>query len=446
MSIKSYMQRIMASSDDPRCQRLKQYLLTGGIILGGIGVYTFVQHARSERVPSQKVSEKETVPLSTPYEAVSSQEMWVNRVHKEAELAKSEAKAVRDENQMLAKKIDVMEKLFQSSPSFKAPSDRAASGDPDVGAEAIRPQDPKATSTLDPVPLQGGTGFAPPEGFDASVSSQRSSAQDRADDKLFGVTSESVKSSKFLSLSLPQDQRSILKNTSNYVPAGSYARAVLTSGVVASTALQSSAHPQPIVMRLIDDGHLPRGFRSTMNQNVLIGACYGDLSAERVLCRLETMAWVEENGVTVEKKVEGWIIGEDGRPGLRGEVVDRSGDAVKDTMIAGLLSGLGQFLRADATSSVYPVSPFGQTNALSSGRALTGAATQGASSALDKLAEFSIKRAEQMQPVILIASGRVVDVVFKQGVDIRPEIAVHNPNLALTPQSQPQKETTHAPY
>jgi len=37
--------------------------------------------------------------------------------------------------------------------------------------------------------------------------------------------------------------------------------------------------------------------------------------------------------------------------------------------------------------------------------------------ALDKYADFYIKRAEQMQPVIQVAAGRKVDIVFTQGVD-----------------------------
>jgi conjugal transfer pilus assembly protein TraB len=153
---------------------------------------------------------------------------------------------------------------------------------------------------------------------------------------------------------------------------------------------------------------------------------------------------VEEDGVTVEKKVEGWLIGEDGRPGLRGEVVDRSGEAVRDTMIAGMLSGLSGFLKTEASSSVYPVSPFGQTNALRGKQALGSAASAGAGNALDKLAEFSIKRAEQMQPVILIASGRVVDVVFKSGVDIRPEPAP--PSLTLIDQKQNKEQKNDDNY
>jgi conjugal transfer pilus assembly protein TraB len=86
-----------------------------------------------------------------------------------------------------------------------------------------------------------------------------------------------------------------------------------------------------------------------------------------------------------------------------------------------MLSAAANFLKYEATSSTYPMTPFGQTNALSKEGALKGAAASGAGNALDKLAEFSIKRAEQMQPVILVASGRVVDVLLKSGVSLAPE-------------------------
>lgn len=396
--------------------RLKQHLLLGGVVALGLLVYYFIQGSSDQPRHVADQAKKEPVTLATPYEAINPQDLWVNRIQKEAESAKSEVKAVREENQLLAKKMELMEKILQGSALLKGQEGASNLEDPNAGSQDLMP---------------------PSFSSEGSQGKNTTTSQDKEDDKLFGPTPSS---SKFLQLSVPEESRLVLKNIHNYVPAGSYARAVLTSGVVASTALQASSQPQPIVMRLIDDGHLPRGFKGTLNQNVLIGACYGDLSAERVMCRLETMAWVEENGVTVEKKVEGWIIGEDGRPGMRGEVVDRSGQAVRDTMIAGMLSGLGQFIKSESTSSVYPVSPFGQTNALSGQRALAGAASNGATSALDKLAEFSIKRAEQMQPVILIASGRVVDVVFKTGVDIRAEVAA--PSLTLIDQKQPPKEST----
>ena len=42
----------------------------------------------------------------------------------------------------------------------------------------------------------------------------------------------------------------------------------------------------------------------------------------------------------------------------------------------------------------------------------------GASSALDRLSQYYIDRAEQLQPVIQVAAGQVVDIVFTQGTFI----------------------------
>lgn len=43
----------------------------------------------------------------------------------------------------------------------------------------------------------------------------------------------------------------------------------------------------------------------------------------------------------------------------------------------------------------------------------------GTGNALEKLADFAIKRAESMSPVIVVASGRVIDVVFRKGFNLR---------------------------
>ena len=428
--MRTLLKKLTSSTDDPDRMRRKQYVMMGGILAAGLSVlYLITQRPLETFHEPQKEDRKETARLETPFEAVNPRDVWVNRVQKEAEEAKAEAKAVREENQMMGKKLETLETLLMKGGML-------------LGKQEGEGFSPPAASGVPPL-LPGkdtqGQKFSPPMDTPPALPLKEGREDDpKGDDRLF----DDKPPSKIFHKGLSGNGGALLKNIDNYVPAGSYVRAVLTSGVVASTALQASSQPQPIVMRLVDDGHLPRGFESAMRDNVLIGACYGDLSSERVMCRLETMSWVEKDGVTVEKKVEGWLIGEDGRPGLRGEVVDRSGEAVRDTLIAGMLSGLSGFLKTEATSGVYPVSPFGQTHALKGKQALEGAASTGAGNALDKLAEFSIKRAEQMQPVILIASGRVVDVVFKSGVDIRPDLAT--PSLTLVDQKQnPNKEQKH---
>jgi conjugal transfer pilus assembly protein TraB len=46
---------------------------------------------------------------------------------------------------------------------------------------------------------------------------------------------------------------------------------------------------------------------------------------------------------------------------------------------------------------------------------LSASASSGTSHALEKYADFFIKRAEQLQPVLQVAAGREVDIVFTQG-------------------------------
>ena len=55
-----------------------------------------------------------------------------------------------------------------------------------------------------------------------------------------------------------------LKTVDNYIPAGSFAKAVLLSGVDAETGLNSSSDPEPVLIRIIDHGTLPRKFKSDL--------------------------------------------------------------------------------------------------------------------------------------------------------------------------------------
>lgn len=209
----------------------------------------------------------------------------------------------------------------------------------------------------------------------------------------------------------------------NYVLKGTYAQAVLLSGLAVSTAVSSQSNPQPLKIKLLDSGNLPRGWKSKLKDAELIGSCYGDLSSERAMCRINSISFTESDGTGVEIKVEGWVFGEDGAPGIRGKVVDRAGEVARESLLAGILGGMANFLQAKANNSIYPVSPiYGQVNSMSGEEMLKGAAGSGASNALDKLAEFSIKRAESMQPVIMVNGGRRVDVLFKEGFSLKPNV------------------------
>lgn len=237
-------------------------------------------------------------------------------------------------------------------------------------------------------------------------------------------------------ISLEEDEEDE-KNVEEYVTSGSFARAVLMTGVVVGTGTNSASSPEPIMLRLVDKGIFSKEYNTKqLKEAILIGSCSGDISSERARCRLETLSLVNRDGKIIERSVEGWLIGEDGRPGVRGVIVDRSSDVARMAVVNGVLGGMAQFFQNQATNSVFPISPItGQQYALKGSKALQGGAYAGAGNALEKLADFAIKRAEGMSPVIMISSGRVVDVVFRKGFSLKKDVAVVK-NIGINPPTQ----------
>jgi conjugal transfer pilus assembly protein TraB len=215
----------------------------------------------------------------------------------------------------------------------------------------------------------------------------------------------------------------VKKDIKDYITTGSFARGVLLTGAVVGTGTNNAAAPEPIMLRLVDTAIFSKGNKTEqIKEAILIGSCSGDISSERAKCRLETVSLLNRNGDIIEKAVEGWIIGEDGRPGIKGVVVDRSSDVARMAVLNGVLGGISQFFQNQATSGMFPISPItGQQHALKAKDSLKGGIYAGAGNALEKLADFAIKRAESMSPVIVVASGRVVDVVFRKGFDLKQD-------------------------
>lgn len=209
-----------------------------------------------------------------------------------------------------------------------------------------------------------------------------------------------------------------LKTIDNTIPAGSFASAILLGGVDASTSIQASTDPRPILLRLTDPGTLPRHFKSDLFGCHVLAASYGDISSERVFMRLEKLTCTEvKTGEIVEMNVSGYVAGEDGRAGLRGTVVDRAGESVRHAAIGGFLGGLGNVFSQPTNPLTYSLnSGLAQSNPMTSGSIIKQGLAKGAGTALEKYADFYIKRAEQMQPVIQVQAGRIVDIVFTQGV------------------------------
>ncbi len=204
------------------------------------------------------------------------------------------------------------------------------------------------------------------------------------------------------------------KHVSFEIPAGTVVKAVLVSGADCSVAVQKPTGPNMVLLRPLDNGHLPRNVRVPLKGSVIIGSAIGDISSERVYIRAERMSLVERGGSFSETELSAYISGEDGREGMRGVVVDRSGQIVLRAAFAAFLQGASQGAEAALHTKAFEH----MAEKVPGLEGLRYGPVQGSTTALNKMTDYYIKRAEQLQPAIQIAAGRVVDVIFTKTVKI----------------------------
>ncbi len=196
----------------------------------------------------------------------------------------------------------------------------------------------------------------------------------------------------------------------------SFTRGTLLGGLDAPTGGQSQSNPHPVLIRLSDNSVLPNRFRGEYRDCFVIAAGYGDISAERAYLRTENLSCVRADGMALEVKIQGSVYGEDGKVGMRGRLVTKQGQMLANALLAGVVSGIGQGLAMSSTT--YSTSALGTVATTSGTDAFVAGMGTGVSKALDRLAQYYIKLAENTFPVIEVDAGREIDVVITKGVRI----------------------------
>ncbi len=208
-----------------------------------------------------------------------------------------------------------------------------------------------------------------------------------------------------------------------WLPSGSFIPAMLLSGVDAGTGTGSSL-PYPVLMRLTDPAVLPNFAKMDVAECFVIGAAFGDLPSERAYIRTETLSCLRRGGgiVTIDGDLKGHAIGEDGKLGLRGRVVSKEGAIIARSLLAGFLSGLGQtfrpritlaptFLGSPQDEQSFQLPPLGDT--------LQAAAISGIGRSMELLAQYYLRQAQNLYPIIEINAGRQVDLVVLKGMPLK---------------------------
>ncbi|EWY36153.1 conjugal transfer protein TraB [Skermanella stibiiresistens SB22] len=197
------------------------------------------------------------------------------------------------------------------------------------------------------------------------------------------------------------------------IPSGAILSGTLITGLDAPTGQGARQEPFPILLRVKREALMPNRFRADIRECFLLMSGYGELSSERAIMRGETVSCVRADGVPAEAEFRAYAVGEDGKAGIRGRLVSKQGQMIGNALMAGFADGIGKAF------DVKPV-PVISTSAGRSGQyqdnfstdSFRSAGVSGVSSALDRIATWYLKQADEVFPVIEVDAGRQVDVVL----------------------------------
>jgi len=205
-----------------------------------------------------------------------------------------------------------------------------------------------------------------------------------------------------------------------YLPP-SFMEATLLSGLDAPTTTSGKNNPVPVLLRIKDLAVLPNKVKANLKGCFVLAEGRGNLASERVEVRLLTLSCVSKNGeAVIDQAVKGYVVDEDGKAGLRGEVSAKMGAMLARSALAGFLGGVGNAVRSSAMD--YQTTALGtQTQVFSSSDASHIARAGiggGISEASKNLQKFYLQLAQQTLPIIQVGATKIVTVVISEGVKL----------------------------
>lgn len=206
----------------------------------------------------------------------------------------------------------------------------------------------------------------------------------------------------------------------NYVPTGTFVTAVVTGGADANAGVSGQGDTAPIVFQTVNQGILPNGEKSKLNDCTITGSTYGEISSSRGIVRTHRMSCIQPDGGILDIPVKATAFNF-GRNGIRGTTILKNGDIVEMAGISGILTGIGE--TGQALSQTTTPTALGPSQTVNGSDALINLLGNATSSVGSKLADYYIKLAELYHPIVEVNPGAVVNIVFLEGFPLDPLLA-----------------------
>lgn len=204
-----------------------------------------------------------------------------------------------------------------------------------------------------------------------------------------------------------------------FIPAGSQFDGVLLNGLDAPTSGIAKQHPVPSVMRIKTDAILPNRYRYDVKECFAMISGFGELSTERVQFRTVVLSCIRNDGGVIEAKIEGYVVGEDGRLGMRGRLISKQGQIIAKSFVAGFFSGIGQAM-APVSVPQLNTNPGGtqQVQTPNIGALTTAGTARGIADSSRQISQFYMDMAREMTPVVEVDANRHATIILEKGVEM----------------------------
>ncbi len=363
---------------------------------------------------------------------------------------KAQLKEQSDKNTRLAKELEELRSRREAPPSIarSSPVDTAILSQPLpppqgglAGRQVLGPPNPglhAAATQLNPAPMPPAAPpareleiitFAPGGGPPSSPVTPAAPATNTPEVLGF-PTDEKAR----------QYGRSSRNTAVEFLPAGSFVRVAMLNGVDAPTGGQAQSNPLPVAFHVLDTANLASKHRLDIKDCRFVAAAWGDLSSERMIGRTETLTCII-NGETLEMPVKGQVIGEDGKAGVRGRLVTKQGQLLANALFSGTLGGIGRAIQQASVTTTAGAA--GITQTIDPDRVAQVGLGGGLSSAANMLAQYYLKAADKLFPVIETDGGRTVEILITKGAVYRGKAMAQDDYRCLLKRSGATQRSTH---
>lgn len=381
-------------------QKILKVILFIALIVLGLG-FAVLTSDNEKQVNTVKANEIKKNSLINEEDMIKSK--WIGDVSTDLDIANQNVRETITENKMLKEELSEIKDMIKTlknqnqAQTFNMSPPSAQQVNSKVGG-ANGNQESKSFFNSFPQPYQN----QPPQNEFLAPQEKKIVILDAMQDSLNVVQLKKK----------DEEHKPEPKEDEEYLSTGSITKVMILSGFDAPTMSQAKTNPLPILMKILDTSILPNKRKYDLKECFVMGEGYGDLSSERVYIRTNNISCLTQSGNHIDMPFKGMVSGEDGKVGLRGKVVTKQGSLLAKTLIAGFLDGVGKsFQQSQQFTMMGGAGVTTGIREMTAEESLKFGALGGGSKAAEKLADFYLKMADQVSPVIEISAGREVDLI-----------------------------------